>query len=104
MAWEYNPLRNLRLNEDMYEYDNTWHTFKEFKARYADWWGENSDEDGNLLSTTTTYPPGVSVYQKGELVDFITNQLSFDINHPVSIVPAYSYDGSVDLILNDGKN
>ena len=104
MAWEYNPLRNLRLNEDMYEYDNKLHTFKEFKAQYADWWGENSDEDGNLLSTTTTYPPGVSVYQKGELVDFITNQLSFDINHPVSIVPAYSYDGSVDLILNDGKN
>ena len=28
MAWEYNPLRNLRLNEDMYEYDNKLHTFK----------------------------------------------------------------------------
>lgn len=95
IAWEYNPFRNLRLDQDMYEYDGKLHTEKEFKAHFSDW---NKDTSGGK------YPAGVSVYQKGELVDFITDQLSFDINHPVSIAPAYSYDGSVDLILNDGKN
>jgi hypothetical protein len=30
--------------------------------------------------------------------------LSFDINHPVDILPQWSYDGSVNLIINDGKN
>ena len=95
IAWEYNPFRNLRLNTDMYEYDGKLHSEKEFKQHFSDWNKETSEGK---------YPPGVFVYQKGELVDFITDQLSFDINHPVSIAPSYSYDGSVDLILNDGKN
>jgi len=30
--------------------------------------------------------------------------LQFSLEHPVDIVPQYSYDGSVNLILNDGKN
>ena len=42
--------------------------------------------------------------EAGELTDFITNELSFDLEHPVSMLPQYSYDGSVNLILNDGKN
>ena len=79
----------------MYEYDGKLHSEKDFKQHFSDWNKETSEGK---------YPPGVFVYQKGELVDFITDQLSFDINHPVSIAPSYSYDGSVDLILNDGKN
>ena len=42
--------------------------------------------------------------EAGELVDFITSELSFDLSHPVNILPQYSYDGSVNLILNDGLN
>lgn len=95
MAWEYNPFRNLRLDDNMFEYGGKLHTLKQFKEDYYGW---------NEEASEGKYPKGVSLYQKGELVDFITDQLSFDINHPVSIVPAYSYDGSVDLILNDGKN
>ena len=41
---------------------------------------------------------------KGELVDFITDQLNFSLEHPVHIIPQPSYDGSVNLILNDGIN
>ena len=42
--------------------------------------------------------------ESGELVDFITDELSFSLNHPVELLPQYSYDGSVNLILNDGLN
>ena len=42
--------------------------------------------------------------KKGTIVDFDTDQLSFSLNNPVSMIPQYSYDGSVNLILNDGIN
>ncbi len=44
------------------------------------------------------------LHEKGELVDFVTDELNFDLEHPVNIVPQYSYDGSVNLIINDGIN
>lgn len=40
----------------------------------------------------------------GELVDFTTKDLKLDINHPVDIEVQESYDGSVNLILNDDLN
>lgn len=42
--------------------------------------------------------------EKGELVDFITDELKIDLEHPLHIIPQYSYDGSVNLIINDGIN
>ena len=42
--------------------------------------------------------------ERGELVDFITDELKVNLNHPVDIIPQYSYDGSVNLIINDGIN
>lgn len=92
MAWEYNPFRNYRLDQDMYEYDGEYYTLDQIKKMFPD------------EKITDTLPDGVTCYQAGELVDFITDQLSFDINHPVTISPSYSYDGSVDLVINDGKN
>jgi hypothetical protein len=44
------------------------------------------------------------LYEAGQLVDFISDELSFSLDHPVHIVPQYSYDGSVNLIINDGLN
>ena len=40
----------------------------------------------------------------GSLIDLDTEQLNFDLNHPVDITVQPSYDGSVNLILNDDKN
>ena len=40
----------------------------------------------------------------GTLTDFDTSELNFDLSHPISIHTQYSYDGSVNLILNDNKN
>lgn len=41
-------------------------------------------------------------YPAGTLVNLDTNDLGFDLNHPVDIVTQQSYDGSINLVLNDG--
>ena len=47
---------------------------------------------------------GKVIYPKGSLIDLDSELLNFDLNHPIDIVPQQSYDGSVNLILNDGNN
>ena len=152
LAWEYNPLRNYRLNENMYEKDGKYYTIKEvendlislnpnftftvpdsplqiqnFNWIIEDYNAEHSENTNfvqiprldekdkgkplteELLSilfgeTIINKFKQYSLREAGELVDFITNELSFSIEHPVNILPQYSYDGSVNLILNDGLN
>lgn len=58
----------------------------------------NAQNGWENASDTTIIPR-----QPGELVDFITDELQFDLKHPVTMIPQYSYDGSVNLILTDGK-
>ena len=41
---------------------------------------------------------------KGALLDLDTEELQFDLNHPVDMAIQPSYDGSVNIILNDGTN
>ena len=38
---------------------------------------------------------GVIVYPKGSLINLDTELLSFDLNHPIDIVPQQSYDLSL---------
>ena len=66
IAYEYQPLHNLRLTKDT--------------------------QIGNQL------------FQAGTLIDFDTTRLKFDLTKPVDIQCQPSYDGSVNLILNDDKN
>ncbi len=99
IAWEYNPLRNYRLNENMYEKDGKYYTKAEFIAQ-----NPNINVGQKEGEVDKDLPSGWVLHEAGELVDFITDQLSFDIQHPVDILPQYSYDGSVNLILNDGLN
>jgi len=40
----------------------------------------------------------------GKIVDFDTDEISVDLNHPLSIDCQPSYDGTVNLIINDDKN
>ena len=102
LAWEYNPFRNYRLNEDMIYYKNQFYNIdefcKKFKLNKEDL--ENETDWSKLGFPKTEEIP--LMYQKGQLVDFITNELNFDLNHPIQITPTYSYDNSVDLIINDG--
>lgn len=97
LVYEYNPFRNYRLTKDMFEYGGHYYTREELANMGIttggnSWSGIPADQDVPLLM------------QAGCLVDFETEQLSFDVNHPVDVLPQYSYDGSVNLILNDGKN
>ena len=48
--------------------------------------------------------PSEILYPAGSLIDLDTDKLNFDLNHPVDITIQPSYDGSVNLILNDDKN
>ena len=41
---------------------------------------------------------------KGTISDLDTEELTFDLSHPVNMELQPSYDGSVNIILNDGKN
>ena len=52
-----------------------------------------------------TYRPLYNLVRDGVLVPFSTTELTgYDLNHPVTIEVQPSYDGSVNLILNDNKN
>ena len=99
LVYEYNPLRNYRLTENKYYYKQDYYTEKELKSNFKIEIIENQwKQDGIQMQN----PP--ILYEKGQLVDFITDKLKVSLNHPMSIIPQYSYDGSVNLILNDGLN
>ena len=100
LVYEYNPFRNYRLTKDKYWYDGKYYTLEELKDTY------NITPDGenkfwNNVPNDMTDP---ILYEQGQLVDFITDEFKFSLEHPVHIVPQYSYDGSVNLIINDGLN
>lgn len=89
LVWEYNPFHNYRLDQDMYRYQDKWYTREEFEL--SGQFTEEQKKQGRL-------------YQKGSLVDFTTNELQFDLSSPVNLLPQWSYDNSVNLIINDGEN
>lgn len=68
LAYEYNPLKVLRYNEDQ------------------------EDINGEVIAYAN------------ELSDLDTEKFNFDLQHPVQIEAQESYDGTVNLILNDDKN
>lgn len=78
LAYEYNPLHNYQTDVDLYK------------------------EDNGLLTTTGTDDKLYAT--AGSIMDFVTDKLNFDLEHPVDIQVQPSYDGSVNLILNDDKN
>ena len=110
LAWEYNPFRNYRLEEAKYYFRNKFLTKEELEEELGTSINE-SDKDWSNYKQSEALPNGIKdseddpiFYDKNQLVDFDTDELSFDINHPVDILPQWSYDGSVNLIINDGKN
>lgn len=98
LVYEYNPFLNYRLEENSFEYKGHIYSMSELESRF----GITCDDGENWIGLPDDDEP--LLYEAGSLVNFDTEQLQFDINHPVDILPQYSYDGSVNLILNDGKN
>lgn len=168
LVYEYNPFRNYRITQNMYEYKEqlyslgdlwnifgisincTAHRYKKnnvyiYKIGNLSSYSYTWNPDGETVTTVSTpqefgkwieeaYSEGHNadrinleqalidsdinnawynvpstetnpyLRESGELVDFITDELKFSLEHPVHIVPQHSYDGSVNLIINDGIN
>lgn len=100
LVYEYNPLRNYRLSENKYLYKENYYSLKELKEQFSIF-PDSGNQNWIGVPATETDP---ILYEKGQLIDFVTDELKFSISNPVHIVPQYSYDGSVNLILNDGIN
>lgn len=79
IVYEYNPFRNYRISKTM-----------DSNGKFEDEQGYNPDDPNKL--------------EPGSLVDFITPDLGFSLTNPVDIVCQQSYDGSINLILNDNLN
>ena len=114
LVYEYNPFRNYRLTEPGYIYKNRLYTPRELliELRVMQEDDQRTNEEclqlieqyqswKDLVGTIEEDP---TLVEAGELTDFETGELNFDINHPVEVLPQYSYDNSVNLIINDGKN
>ena len=168
LVYEYNPLRNYRITQNMYEYKEqiyslgdlwsifrisincTAHRYKKnnvynYKIGDLNSYSYTWNPDGETVTTVSSpsefgkwieeaYSDGHNadrinleqalidsdinnawynvpstetdpyLRESGELVDFITDELNFSLEHPVHIIPQHSYDGSVNLIINDGIN
>ena len=113
LVYEYNPFRNYRLTEDKFWYKDNYYTQTELKEIFK-LVPEETEQQGDKktvirywklngvkLDNSDEWP---ELYEAGQLVDFITDELSFKLTNPVQIIPQYSYDGSVNLIINDGIN
>ena len=129
IAWEYNPLHNFRrtkrtdsngLHEDQVKlYGQLYTLISEDKEKKI---SRYKDINGNTLSITSrgnvdkVYLNGEQInndvifykssdnIEAGSIVDLDTELLNFSLNNPVNIDVQPSYDGSVNLILNDDRN
>lgn len=100
LVYEYNPFRNYRLSKVMYEYKNQLYTKEELQTKFGITM-KNSDTEWDGVPDMELDP---ILREPGELVDFDTSELKINLDHPLQILPQYSYDGSVNLIINDGIN
>lgn len=92
IVYEYNPFKNLRIIPQATHYYET-------------------QNDTYVIAssgkTPTHYEHSPGDFRKptqGVISDFDTELLNFDLEHPVEIECQPSYDGSVNLILDDGVN
>ena len=90
LVYEYNPLKVFRVNKDTYIEDESG-THKLDKGAYV------KAETGYKGTKYTFYP-------KNSILDLDTEKLVFNLTSPVDMEVQTSYDGSVNLILTDGKH
>lgn len=121
LVYDYNPILCMRTSSARYRQDPSTRIYldKRFKPIEID--GEflspinidkYKDSNGDFRSEIAPAKAGATPeeghlyieYYPNELVDFRTTELGLDINHPVDIEIQPSYDGSVNLILNDDLN
>ena len=116
LAYEYNPLYNYQTDVDLYIVEDNYIvptgqavnikngellTCKGYNEnlKWVDKRGREIDPEDIILAES-----GELWAKAGSLIDLDTDKLNFDLDHPVEIEVQPSYDGSVNLILNDDKN
>ena len=115
LAYEYNPLYNYQTDEDLYIIDNKYIIPKGKAVNLKNGAILTSrnindetiwvDQYNQVVSEDYIEAKDGKLWAKaGSLIDLDTEQLNFDLEHPVEIEVQPSYDGSVNLILNDDKN
>ena len=111
LVYEYNPFYNYRLNETKILFRDKLYTLEEFSKEFGVEYEDDSFKLNGETLTSWKDIPGIFsteappvVYQKGQLTNFETDELHFSLKNPVNILPQYSYDDSVNLIINDGLN
>lgn len=112
LAYEYNPFLNYQTDTNLYLVDKKFIVpegqavnlkngellTKKENQKWVDKRGNVIEEDIKLAEE------GTLQYRAGSVIDLDTDKLNFDLDHPVEIEIQPSYDGSVNLILNDDKN
>lgn len=127
LNYEYNPIRNLRINEDRYKIEESTGIYLDFEGRrillpdktYLTRFNINryklateGSDDNKIYEKIKPVDPGIPFengrlyieHYANELIDFRTDKLNLDLNHPIDIEAQSSYDGSINLILNDDLN
>ena len=117
LVYEYNPFRNYRLSTYQFEYKNYLYSLQELKEKFGIILLSDGTETPKITDdilnkelkwkikgTDMNNSEAPILRRPGELVDFVTDQLKFNIHNPVNLIPQYSYDNSVNLIINDGYN
>ena len=130
LAYEYNPFHNYQTEKTLYLVDDTFIVpekcvvntkngeilNQKSEHEWVDKRGKVVKEIQDPESQENPKPyifeedyykkaeSGVIYAQAGSIIDLDTEQLNFDLEHPVDITVQPSYDGSVNLILNDNKN
>ena len=104
LVYEYNPLRNYRLTKSRFEFNSSVYTEEELQSKFGVTINKTDDGKEEWIGLEQGQSDPVLIGEPGELVDFITDELNISLEHPIHIIPQASYDGSVNLIINDGLN
>ena len=112
LAYEYNPFFNYQTDSDLYLIDDKYivPATKAVNLKNGEILNKKNnkwiDKRGRIIPSGNykLAENGTLWAKAGSLVDLDTDQLNFDLDHPVDIEVQPSYDGSVNLILNDDKN
>lgn len=119
LAYEYNPFHNYQTEQTLYLVNNTFIVPEKCivntkNGEILNKYDENKwiDKRGQIIEKVDDNLPdgyleassGTVYAQAGAIIDLDTENLNFDLEHPVDIEVQPSYDGSVNLIINDDKN
>ena len=113
LSYEYNPFHNYQTDVDLYLVQTNVGQILVPKGKAVDTRNGQIlikkeskwvNKYGDVVTSYRVSENGTLYAKAGSLIDLDTDQLDFDLRYPVDITVQPSYDGSVNLILNDDKH